>query len=112
MVWHSAWCAFILKYLNNNPEKRFKKIILVAPYVFWLLEYPVYDDVTISWLSENVKNMRSNIFIFASKNDEDYIINDALKISKESESQLFLFEDKGHFCIKQFPELIEQIILE
>lgn len=49
LIWHSAWCAFILKWLNENVGLKIWKIILVAPYVLGIVEAPLFDDITISF---------------------------------------------------------------
>jgi len=110
-VWHSLWWTFILKYLEENPDfiEKFKKIILVAPGI---------DDSEeeVLWtfnVKDNLKNLEKNqnkFIVFASK--DDFIVN----YSEIETLQKYLpnltykvFENKGHFLDRKFPELVEEI---
>lgn len=117
LIWHSAWCGFILKWLNENIGVKISKIILIAPYVFGISDAPFLKDITISSFCNKIKSTFCELIIFYSENDSDYIIDDAKKINSILWWKLLKFENKWHFILShmwtdKFPELLEQIISE
>ena len=117
-IWHSLWCTFFLKYLNELDEKnrkrlfwKIKKLILVAPACKDNKEERIWSFVFDTKLN-NLQNYQEKIVIFGSTDDfvcsfkEFEIIHDNLPNSK-----FIKFTNRNHFLQEDFQELIEEINL-
>lgn len=110
LVGHSLGGLFLAKYLSEGIfPKKIKALILVAAPSksgkhnrnenFWFTG-------SVSKLDEQVKN----IFLFYSKDDKIVPFSDAELYKAElPNAKIFSFEDKGHFRLEAFPELVELI---
>ncbi len=116
LIGHSQGGMFLAKYLSeNNPSFKIKALCLVGA-VFTVTE-PIndskedggdfaFDTSRVGELAEKVEN----ICIFHSKDDFVVPYEHALMYQAAlPEAQLITFEDKNHFLIPEFPELIEKI---
>jgi leucyl-tRNA synthetase len=114
LVWHSAWCAFILRYLQEIKIS-VNKVILVAPAYIKSNRVSrlskLYDFV----LDKNLKNNIWSLSIFISDNDNKDIIDSANEIHKIIWWDLIELKWKWHFTesdlgSKEFKELLDQIL--
>lgn len=98
VVAHSAGCGFILKWLNLHPEISIKKLVLVAP---WLDLARTHGDFLDGALNPALQSRIGEIHVLYSKNETTAGVEKAKNLILETlpQSQLHLFDDKGHFCL-------------
>ncbi len=108
LVGHSCGGGFVLRYLSEHPEKLFKKIILVAPWI------DVHNELSTSFMKFEIDRSisdRLETHIFISSDDSQGIL-DSVKSIKEklAHATYHEFADREHFCGKrEFPELLDLI---
>lgn len=106
LVGHSCGGGFVLRYLSEHPEKSFKKVILVAPWI------DVYNELSTDFMKFEIDGGtadRIETHIFISSDDSDGIL-DSFKSIKEklTHATYHEFTNREHFCgKKEFPELLE-----
>ena len=112
-IGYSLGGTFLLKYLseldNNKINKKVKAVILVAPAV--QKEVNGYDLDTFVLDYEKVKKLDNyKITIYHSKDDPVVPYADA-EILKNflPKSELITFNDRGHFMMEEFSEIVEKI---
>ncbi|MCH8519642.1 MAG: alpha/beta hydrolase [Nanoarchaeota archaeon] len=112
IVAHSSGCCFVLRYLSENIEKNFGKIIFLAPY---LQDFEGEDRDFYSYKLDLNLDKKIEITCLYSLNDSKYI-HKSIKILKEcyKNIEILEFENKGHFCYSDigdtFPKLLEEIL--
>ena len=104
LIGHSSGGGFLLRYLSENPSLVPAKVILVAP---WIdpgkeLTTPFFDFEIDSQLPD-----RTDVHLFQSSDDSETCIS-SFEIIERSLSNITYhkFEDRGHFKIKEFDELL------
>jgi uncharacterized protein len=109
LIGHSCGGGFLTRYLSEYSGKYPKKIILVAP---WLdpekeLTTDFFDFEIDSELPE-----KTEVHIFSSSDDDTSLLK-SFEIFKEKLPNAIWheFSDKGHFCEKEFPELLGVIVI-
>lgn len=105
--------TFFLKYLSeNNFSKKLSQLHLVAPCVSdeeQELEKLGSFEFDITKIN-NIKNICDDIHVWHSKDDTNVpFFNSEMVLKNLPEAKLHVFEDKGHFQIESFPEIIEVI---
>ena len=113
LIGHSLGGTFLVKYFNekNNNEflERISKIILISPAfedINWDLIWSFNFDKNL----DNLKIIQDKIIIFGSR--DDFVVpfsHFESFINILPKSKYKIFEDKGHFLIENFPELIKEI---
>jgi predicted alpha/beta hydrolase family esterase len=116
LVGHSQGGMFIAKYLSENqPPFKIKALFLLG--AVYTTDRPINDSredggdfaFDTSRVGELAKKAQK-IYIFHSKDDFVVPYEHALKYKEAlPEAELVAFEDKNHFLIPEFPELIEKI---
>jgi predicted alpha/beta hydrolase family esterase len=118
LVGHSCGGGFLIKYFSQHPEKKPKKIILVAPWIDpenYLKELNPQSDFFDFTIDAHLTE-RTEVICFCSTDDEEYIIESVEKIHQALPKMIIhQFHDKRHFCesdlkTKAFPELLEEIL--
>ena len=119
LIGYSLWWSFFLKYfswleIDKRKEILWKisKLILVAPAIedsenelLWTFKFNYKNDL------KKLDEFWNKIFIFASRDDFVVPFEEAEIIKKYLPNANYVFfEDKGHFLIKEFPELVNLII--
>lgn len=110
-IGHSLGGSFLAKYLAINTFPKKIKAVFVVAGAFGdnVPEYKLLDFTP----PEDLKNFESQvekIFLYHSKDDEVVPFSDLEKFSKKLPNAVpRLFEDRGHFIIEEFPELLEDI---
>ena len=104
---------FLSKYLTENqPPFKIKTLILVAA-PFELGDFGGEDVGDFAFDTRKVRELQNkaqNIVIMHSKDDFVVPYEHVLKyLEALPEAELISFEDKNHFLIPEFPELIEKI---
>lgn len=106
-IGHSLGGIFLAKYLSENiyPEKIKATFLIAAPYS--TKEYDPYVDFN---LEENLKlfeDQGGKIYIYHSQDDTVVPIDAASRYEKAlPHATMKIFEDKGHFLLESFPELV------
>jgi predicted alpha/beta hydrolase family esterase len=104
LIGHSLGGIFLAKYLSeNNSSKKIKALFLIsAPHQL--------EGFTISTSIENISKQVNKIYIYHSKDDIVVPFENFEFYKKElPNAEQKIFEDKGHFHIDRFPELVENI---
>ena len=110
VVGHSAGCGFILKWLAENPNATFEKLIFVAP---WRDPEREMGDFLVSSLDPSIPERIGQFDILHSEDDMDDVATSFQEIvAAYPQATVHLFQDKGHFCFgdlgtHEFPELWE-----
>ncbi|MBP5343534.1 MAG: alpha/beta hydrolase [Alphaproteobacteria bacterium] len=95
IIGHSAGAGFMLKWLQNNPDVKLEKLILVAP---WLDPDKEYGNFLDFQMNKAALNNIKKVVLFYSSDDEKEIINSVDQIlSFYKNIKVQSFEDKGHF---------------
>lgn len=111
LVGNSLGSIFLAKYLSENTvSKKILGVFLVgAPYDAADSEYTLADFI----LPKSLKNMKeqcSNIFFYYSSDDPVIPREDMGKYQKAlPEATYALLDNRGHFNVPEFPELIKDI---
>ena len=109
LVGHSLGCAFLAKYLSENKfPKKIKGVFMVAG---------VYDKDCdgyglVSFALPNKLDLQTeNIYLYHSE-DDPVVPLSALNKYKQAlpKAHTKVFNDRGHFAIETFPEIVEDII--
>ncbi len=111
LIGHSLGGIFIAKYLaeNNFPNKISQLHLVAAPYDTEVIKDSL-ADFALSGTVEKVSEKVENIFLYQSKDDTSVAYEDVLKYKRDlPNAELIIFEDRGHFNQKEFPELVERI---
>ena len=111
IIGHSAGAGFMLKWLQDNPETKLDKLILVAPWLDIERECADFLDFQIK---DNGLNNIKEISLFYSADDEKSILDSVNKIlSHYKNIKVYSFKNKGHFVYgtigSTFPELWKAI---
>jgi predicted alpha/beta hydrolase family esterase len=109
LVGHSLGGIFLAKYLaENNIPKKIKSVHLVAaPFDG---EFGTIGDFNLPDNLENFTNQADAIYLYFSKDDPIVPFADIDKYSNVlPKAQKIIFEDRGHFRMETFPEIIENI---
>lgn len=113
LIGSSLGATFLLKYLSENSfSKKISQLHLVVPAVF-------DDFLTIERLNtflfdlekiNVISNICDNIYLWGSKDDPLVSFKNS-EIVKEnlSNAEFHVFEDRGHFFVETFPEILEVI---
>lgn len=110
-VGHSLGAIFLSKYLSENKiPKKIKGVFLVAtPFDGEDTEDDMGDFILPDDL-HLLKEQAGELYFYHSKDDSVVPFLDLEKYQKKIPNAHFLvFEDRGHFSQKEFPELIEEI---
>ena len=102
---------FLAKYLAENdfPKKIKAVFFLAAPFGDNLPEYRLLD-FSLPKNIEKIMSQAKNIFLYQSKDDNIVPFADVKKYKKALPCAIVrIFEDKGHFNIEEFPELVKDI---
>ena len=110
----SLGAMFLYKYfIENETPFDVKALILMAAPVPELLSVEERDSGDFVYKTADVPTITSKaskIFIYHSKDDFLVPYEHALKYKAVlPEAELVTFEDKNHFLIEEFPELVEKI---
>ncbi len=114
LVGHSMGGGFWVRYLNEHPDLRVDKVILLAP---WLnLNHEEKTDFFDFELRLNITKQARQFTIFASDNDDEEVQNSVEFLREKLIDADFIdFRNYGHFCTSDlgtdaFPELLSVII--
>lgn len=110
LVGGSLGGIFLVKYLSENkmPKNIAQLHLISAPFG----DVKETGDVVVSFAfnPENLKNIKADkIFLYHSKDDPVVPFSHAEKFMQYLDAELFVFEDKGHFQVEEFPELLANI---
>lgn len=111
LVGHSLGGIFLAKYLSENgfPKSVTSLHLVAAPYDSELAIESLGDFALLGPV-RSIENITKKIFLYHSKDDPTVPFEELQKYKKDlPESTLVVFEDRGHFQQKDFPELIENI---
>lgn len=113
LVGHSCGAGFLIRWMSENQNQEFKKVILVAP---WLDPNREKTDTMFDFKINISDNHKEKIIVFYSDND-DKSIQDSVAIIKQSLPKIKYkdFHNYGRFCYgdlgtEEFPELLEEIL--
>ena len=112
IVGHSAGAGFILKWLQDNPQVKLEKLVLVAP---WLDPNKECADFLDFPMKEKALNNVEKTILFYST-DDDISILESVKtvLSHYKQINTYSFTNKGHFVEatigSTFPELWNAIV--
>lgn len=106
IVGHSLGATFLAQYLSQETfPKKIHSLHLVAPAFDGAGGFGL--DTNVSCIARQV----SKIYLYHSKDDSLVPYEDSVRIKQLlPEADFVTFNDKGHFLIPEFPELIERII--
>lgn len=109
LVGHSAGTAFILRWLAEN-KKKVDKVILVCPSVIKTEKYKKRSKFKDFKYNPSLKKYFNKIILFYSDNDRENITKSAKQVHAKLGGKLIKLKGKGHFLIKEFPELLKEVI--
>lgn len=107
IVGHSCGGGFLVRYLSEHPEVRPAKVILVAPWID-----PDHELTTdfFKFEIDSTLGDRTDLHIFISSDDDEAMQKTFQIISEKiPNSTTHEFTDRGHFCNRDFPELLELV---
>jgi predicted alpha/beta hydrolase family esterase len=111
LIGHSLGGIFLMKYISDNIiNKKIRKMIVVAP----PFDNASGEDLREFALDKNalavIREKVSNIVLFQSRDDMVVPYENALHYKDVIPMlDIRIFEDKGHFNMESFPELVEEI---
>jgi predicted alpha/beta hydrolase family esterase len=111
LIGHSLGGIFLAKYLseNNFPKKIISLHLVAAPYDTEVCKDSLVD-FALSSTVEKLAQYTDKIFLYQSKDDPEVPFADFEKYKRDIPTAIpVVFEDRGHFIRKDFPELIENI---
>lgn len=110
-VGHSLGGIFLVKYLSENMfPKKIKAVILVAAPFKEVVGKESMGDFALPSSITNFSKQAGKIYLLYSKNDPIVPFEALTKYERAlSGAKTKIFEDKGHFNIESFPEIIEII---
>jgi predicted alpha/beta hydrolase family esterase len=112
LIGHSCGGGFIVRYLNENPNIKVGKVVLVAPWID--VEKSLDTGMFDFEIRKNIIDQTKGITIFESTDDDEEIKNSINKLKSEIENiKMVTFSEYGHFCIgdmdtEKFPELLAE----
>lgn len=107
IVAHSAGSGFILKWLQENPQIKLEKLILVAP---WLDPNNTFTNFLNFELSKSTLQNTKEIHLLLSADDKSEIQISSQKIMQTyPQINLHTFEDKGHFCFSDIGNTFDEL---
>ena len=111
LIGHSLGGIFLAKYLSENGfPKKIRQLHLVAACYDTEVIKDSLADFALSGTVEKVADYVENIFLYQSKDDTSVAYEDVLKYKQDlPNAELIVFEDRGHFLQKDFPELVHNI---
>ncbi len=113
LIWHSCWCAFLVRWLWESKQK-ISKLILVAPRKIpdedSEIKRAFYNYDINPWLRRRIKD----VIMFTSNNEEK---NWKISLTMFHDIlwwRVINLENHGHYCLndmwtEEFPELLEII---
>lgn len=105
LVGHSLGGGFLIRYLSEHPELKPAKTILVAPWID-----PDHDLTTdfFNFEMDSGLGNRIDLHVFISS-DDDAEMQKTFETIKEKipNIKIHQFTNRGHFCTKEFPEILE-----
>lgn len=110
IVGHSLGAMFIAKYLSENefPRKIKATFLIAAPF-----EGTKENNLLLFALPASLdtfKKRGGEIFLFHSKDDSVVPFSELEKYREAlPDAHVVIFEDRGHFNLEQFPEIVEAI---
>ncbi len=108
LIGHSCGAAFLVRYLLDTKRK-VKKFILVAPAKIPEGENDKRKNLYQFDLPDNSSKIADEIVIFVSNDLPRHL--KSLEIYKKAlKPRIVEIENKGHFVISQFPEILKEII--
>ncbi len=110
LVGHSLGAVFLAKYLSENSvTKKIKATLLVAP-PFGRDLGQLLPQFSITSSLEKLQLQGGKVIIFHSK-DDPVVDFSELKRYQDALPSLDtrIFEDRGHFNMEEFPEMVEEI---
>jgi predicted alpha/beta hydrolase family esterase len=110
LVGHSLGGVFLAKYLSENsfPKKIKATYMVAAPYNED--EGKEMPEFSITHPLRKLEEQGGKLFIYHSKDDPVVAFTEMEKYKKELPKAIFrIFEDKGHFNMEEFPEIVEDI---
>ncbi len=110
LVGHSLGAVFLAKYLSeNNVTKKIKGIVLVAP-PYDNDEGKKLPQFAITTSLEKLEAQGGKVIIFHSKDDPVVDFSELKQYQDKLPSlETRVFEDRGHFNIEEFPEILLDI---
>lgn len=104
---------FLAKYLSQNdfPVKIKAVFLIAAPFDSKKQEAGyTLGDFNLPDSLEKFNNQAEKIFLFHSKDDPVVPFTDQAKYAQKlPRAEKIIFEDKGHFNLREFPEFIEKL---
>jgi predicted alpha/beta hydrolase family esterase len=115
LIAHSCGCGFLLKWLSQN-DVRFKKLILVAP---WLDPKKTRNDFLTCRLKGDLESRIEEIHVFYSLDEPVDGVKETVELVRKSypSAKYHEFQQHGHFDIEAmgtdaFPELLAAAVSE
>lgn len=107
IIAHSAWVAFIVRFLWE-VNKKIDKLILIAPAkIIW--EDRTLEDFYNFEINKKLKDRVNKITIIVSVDDEERHNNSAEIYRKKLNWDLVIFKNKWHFILNEFEEIFKYI---
>jgi len=97
--------VFLAKYLSENDfPVRIKAVFLVAAPYGYKKEFSLPESL------EKFRKKVAKIFIYQSKDDPVVPFSDSERYALQlPNAEKVIFKDKGHFNLKDFPEIVEKL---
>ena len=117
LIGHSLGGIFLAKYLSENkfPVRASQLHLVSAPSEnnddeSGETEKYVLGDFSLCKSLEGIANQVDKVFLYHSKDDDIVPFNNLEKYKKElPDAKVEIFEDRGHFVVEEFPEIIINI---
>jgi predicted alpha/beta hydrolase family esterase len=111
LVGHSLGAVFLAKYLSEHAvNKKIKATLLVAPPFGRDLGEPL-PQFSITEPLTKFKEQGGKIVIFHSKDDPVVDFSELAHYQEQlPAAHIHIFEDRGHFNMEDFPEMVEEIM--
>jgi uncharacterized protein len=107
LIGNSLGSTFLAKYLSENvfPVKIKSVFLLAGPYDDgYLGDFSLPDSL------DNFSKQAERIFLFQSKDDPLVPLEEVEKYAQKlPKAEKIIFNDKGHFNLKEFPEFVEKL---
>lgn len=111
LIGHSQGGIFLAKYLSENdlPVKIKTVFLVAAPFDNKDADYSLADFILPNSL-EKLERQVEKIFLYHSKDDPVVPFANLEKYAaKLPNAEEVIFEDKGHFILREFPEIMDKI---
>lgn len=113
LIWSSLWWSFLVKYLSENDfPKKISELHLVAPCFEdeWLNDEYMWDFKADTTKIQLIEEKAWKVFLYFSEDDPVLPFKQYFKFKELlKKSKFFIFQDRWHFKIPAFPELLENI---